>query len=276
FATGDFANTVHQRRAGDVAIDHAVGARRHVALRALAGVGEDDDACPVLVGSREDGVEVGVKASGNDQHRGAKLVERHEHLLGSLRLRHYAHLVFYGQHLGDASAENRLIVGQNKFQHGSRSRLTVANEFVRIDYASDAPVVPGLGAGVGLIGPHDAAAALNHNIFLAAGDFRRQGDLKLYGRADLECSVGADVHTGGTQIAGHAATGVTHSIFPVNLDRQLQRKPFPGTRFGHDSSSAVALRCNLNAENQARKPSQKSRNSSPKADEQLFGVYHGK
>jgi hypothetical protein len=28
----------------------------------------------------------------------------------------------------------------------------------------------------------------------------------------------------------------------MNLDRQLQRKPFPGTRFGHDSSSAVALR----------------------------------
>jgi hypothetical protein len=31
----------------------------------------------------------------------------------------------------------------------------------------------------------------------------------------------------------------------MNLDRQVQRKPFPGTRFGHDSSSAHALRFNL-------------------------------
>src|SRR5208283_626411 len=130
-----------------------------------------------------------------------------------------------------------------------RSRLSVANEFVRIDYASDAPAVPGFGAGIGLIGPHDAAAALNHNILLAARDFRRQGDLKLYGRADIERSVGADVHAGGAQIAGHAATGVTRGIFPMNLDRQLQRKPFPGTRFGHDSSSALALRLNPKPEN---------------------------
>jgi hypothetical protein len=45
---------------------------------------------------------------------------------------------------------------------------------------------PDFGAGIGLIGPHHAAAALNHNIVLAAGNFGRQGDLKLYGRADLE------------------------------------------------------------------------------------------
>jgi hypothetical protein len=30
----------------------------------------------------------------------------------------------------------------------------------------------------------------------------------------------------------------------MNLDRQMQRKPFPGTRFGHDSSSALAPRFN--------------------------------
>src|SRR4029077_4081203 len=180
FAAGDLADTVHQCWAGDVAINHAMGARRHVALRALASVGEDNYAGLVLVRSREDGVEIGVETSGNDQHGGAKLVERHEHLLGSLRLGHNAHFVFYSQHLGDASAKNRLIVGQNKLQHGSHSRLTIANEFVRIDYASDAPAVSGLGAGIGLIGPHHAAAALNHNIILATRYFRRQSDLKLY------------------------------------------------------------------------------------------------
>src|SRR5208282_3648905 len=126
----------------------------------------------------------------------------------------------------------------------NRSRLTVANEFVRIDDASDAPVVPGFGAGVRLIGPHYAAAALYYNIFLAARHFRRQGDFKLDGRADLERCVGANVHTGGTQIAGHAAADLTRGIFLMNLYRQMQRKPFPGTRFGHDSSSAVALRFN--------------------------------
>jgi hypothetical protein len=114
FAARDLADTVHQRRAGDVPINHAMRSRRHVALRALARVGEHDHASFVLVGSREDGVEVGVETSGNDQHCGAKLVERHEHLLGSLRLGHNAHLVFNGQHFGDASSENRLIIGQNK------------------------------------------------------------------------------------------------------------------------------------------------------------------
>ena len=52
-----------------------------------------------------------MEASGNDEDGGAKFVERHKHLLGSLRLRHNAHFVFYGQHLGDAGAEYRLIVG---------------------------------------------------------------------------------------------------------------------------------------------------------------------
>jgi hypothetical protein len=61
-----------------------------------------------------------------------------------------------------------------------RSWLTVANEFVRIDYASDAPVIPGPGAGIGLIGPHHAAAALNNNIVFATCYLGRQGDFKLY------------------------------------------------------------------------------------------------
>jgi hypothetical protein len=60
-----------------------------------------------------------------------------------------------------------------------RSRLTVSHEFVRIDYASDAPVISGGGVGR-LIGPHHAAAALNDDIFFAAGDLWRQSNFKLY------------------------------------------------------------------------------------------------
>src|ERR1035438_292423 len=153
------------------------------------------------------------------------------------------------------------------------SQLTVANEFVGIDYASDAPVVPGFGAGIGLIGPHHAAAALNHNIVLAARNVRRQGNLKLDGRADLERCVGADVNAGGAQIAGHA-TGFTRGIFLMNLDRQMQRKPFPGTRFGHDSSSALALRFNRKPENQGRNQARKPQIPSPKPNEQLTALYH--
>ena len=117
----------------------------------------------------------------------------------------------------------------------ANSPLTVANKFVGIDYASDAPAMSGFGAGIRLIGPHHAAAALNHNIVLAAGDFRWKGDFKFDGRADLQRCVGADVNTGGAKIAGHAS-GFNRGIFLMNLDRQVQRKPFPGTRFGHDSS----------------------------------------
>jgi hypothetical protein len=153
-----------------------------------------------------------------------------------------------------------------------RSRLTVANEFVRIDYASDAPIVPGFGACIGLIGPHHAAAALNDHILLAARYLRRQSDFKLYGGTDLKGSVGANVNSGSTQIAGHPAAGFTRGIFLMNLDRQLQRKPFPGTCFGHDSSSAVALRSNGKAEKQAGN----NENSQLKNDEQLTALYHGK
>jgi hypothetical protein len=130
-------------------------------------------------------------------------------------------------------------------------QLTITNKLVRIDYASDAPVLSGRGTGTRLIGPDHTAAALNHNIVLAAGDFGRKGDLKLDGRADLERCIGADVNSGGAEIAGHAS-GFNRGIFLMNLDRQMQRKPFSGTRFGHDSSLvAVALRSKSKGKNKA-------------------------
>jgi hypothetical protein len=148
-----------------------------------------------------------------------------------------------------------------------RSQLTVANEFVRIDYASDAPVFSGAGVAIRFIGPDHAAAALNHNVVFAARYLGRKCDLKLYGRANLQGSIGANVNAGGTEIAGHAAR-VDYRIFLVNLDRQMQRKPFSGTRFSHDSSSAPALRFKSKPEDQ------KFANS--KLDEQLTALYHGK
>src|ERR1700684_767716 len=100
-----------------------------------------------------------------------------------------------------------------------RSRLTIANEFVRINHASNAPAVSGFGTGMGLVGPHHAAAALNDNIIFTAGNLGRQGDLKFYGRADFKSSIGANIHARGAEIASHAAMGVVRAIFPVNLDR---------------------------------------------------------
>ena len=86
-------------------------------LRALAGIGEHDDAGLGLVGGLHDGGKIVVKSRRHDQHGGAKLIQRHEHLLRSLRLRHDAHLVFHRQHFGDARAENCLVIGQNQFEH---------------------------------------------------------------------------------------------------------------------------------------------------------------
>ena len=86
---------------------------RHVPLRALARIGEDDHARLRLVRSLHDRGKVIVESRRDHQHRGAELVESHEHLFGRLRLSHDAHLVFNGQHFGDASSENRLIIGQD-------------------------------------------------------------------------------------------------------------------------------------------------------------------
>ncbi len=52
FATRDFAHAIDERWAGDIAIHDAMGACCHVALRALAGIGEDDNAGFILVGRR--------------------------------------------------------------------------------------------------------------------------------------------------------------------------------------------------------------------------------
>ena len=57
----------------------------------------------------------------NDQYGGAKFVQGHEHLLLGLRLRHDAHFIFDRQYFGDARAKDRLIVGQNQFEHCSLS-----------------------------------------------------------------------------------------------------------------------------------------------------------
>ena len=91
-------------------------------LRALAGIGQDDDAGLRLVGALHDGGKVVVESRRNHQYRGAKLIQRHEHLFRSLRLGHDAHLVFHRQHFGDARPEDCLVVGQNQFEHFQRSR----------------------------------------------------------------------------------------------------------------------------------------------------------
>src|SRR5260370_14452214 len=105
------------------------------------------------------------------------------------------------------------------FNMDQRSLSGVANELIRINDAGDAAVLISRSASSRLIGPYNAAAALNDNVFLAPGDLGRQGDFKLHRRADLERSVGTNIDTGGAQIAGDAA-GLASGIALIDLDRQ--------------------------------------------------------
>ena len=98
-----------------------MGAVGHVLLRALPGIGQDDDASPGFVGGLHDGGKVVVESCRYHQHGGAKLIQGHEHLFRILRLGHDAHLIFHGQHLRDARPEDRLIIRQNQFEHFQRS-----------------------------------------------------------------------------------------------------------------------------------------------------------
>jgi hypothetical protein len=52
-----------------------------------------------LVAPLHNGVEVGLKSTRDDEHGRPELIERREHLLGSLRLCHDAHFVFDRQNL---------------------------------------------------------------------------------------------------------------------------------------------------------------------------------
>src|SRR5205807_7961592 len=75
-----------------------------------------------------------------DQHCGTELVQRHEHLFGCLRLGHNAHLIFHGKHFGDARPEDRLVIGQNQFEH--LSALRKIYEFLTNSYESITQATP--------------------------------------------------------------------------------------------------------------------------------------
>src|SRR5581483_12141038 len=120
-----------------VPINNSVRAGAHIFLRALASIAEHYNSRADFIRRLHNGVEVAVKPASHHQNCGAEFVESHKHLLRSLRLRNDAHLVFYGQHLGDARAKNSLVVGQNEFQHWlSTSRLRLTNKIVSIDHTS--------------------------------------------------------------------------------------------------------------------------------------------
>ena len=144
-----------------------MGAGRHVFLRTLAGIAQHHNPGADFRRALQYRVEVVVKASGNNQHSRAELVERHEHLLGRLGLRDDAHLVFDRENFCDPRAKNSLVVCQNEFQHCLRtSRLRLANKIVRVNYASHTLVL----AGPGVLA-HHTAFALHYNVLGAAGEF---------------------------------------------------------------------------------------------------------
>ena len=97
-----------------------------------------------------------------------------------------------------------------------------------------------MGPPVGLVGAYYTAPALDDYAFFGPGHFRRQSDLELDGRADIQRGVRADVHSGGAQVSGDSA--VLAALFRlVNLDRQFQGKAFPRPRIGHKTSSLLPI-----------------------------------
>src|SRR4051812_5348574 len=63
------------------------------------------------------GGQAGMGINAKDHDRCMKLFQRHHHFFGVFRLRHNAQIVFHGQHLGRAGAEDCLVVSQNDLQH---------------------------------------------------------------------------------------------------------------------------------------------------------------
>src|SRR5215831_2481612 len=60
-------------------------------------------------------------------------------------------------------------------------RLALANKIIRVNYTSDAVLVPALG-----VLSHDATLALHDYILVAAGQLRRKRDFKFHIRANLK------------------------------------------------------------------------------------------
>src|ERR1019366_6809282 len=94
---------------------------------------------------RHNSGKVAMESRSHHQHRGTKLVQCHEHLFRGLGLGHNAHLIFHRQHFGNAGPEDRLVIGQNQFEHvvnAPKSPLQNDYEFLTNSYESITQATP--------------------------------------------------------------------------------------------------------------------------------------
>jgi hypothetical protein len=92
----------------------------------------------------------------------------------------------------------------------------VADEIVGVDHAGHTSCLRG--TAVGLVGAYYTAPALDDYAFFGSCHFRRQSDLELNRRSNVESGVRSDIHPGGAQVAGNSAV-FSGLVRLVNLDR---------------------------------------------------------
>src|SRR5579863_6622275 len=120
----------------------------------------------------------------------------------------------------------------------SLSMLRVPHKLIRINHARHTFTI---GARPRWISAHHSPLALNHHILLPARYIRRQRDLKFHRRPYLQRRVRAYIYSRRAQISRQSLRIAARRL-AMQLDRQLQRKPFSGPCFfGHSPSSFVAL-----------------------------------
>jgi hypothetical protein len=82
--------------------------------------------------------------------------------------------------------------------------------------------------------------ALHHYILFGSGHLWRQGDFKLDVRTHFQRGICPDVDSGGAKVSRH--TAMLPPLFrSMNLDGQFQGESFPRPRFGHKTSSFLAV-----------------------------------
>src|SRR5579864_4595098 len=114
--------------------------------------------------------------------------------------------------------------------------LSVPYELVGVDHAGYAA----FSAASRFIRAYYPPFTLEGYVLFSARYFWRQRNFKLHGRSNIQRSVGADVDAGGAQVSGCSLCIAARLCF-MNLNRQMQGKPFScPCFFGHSSSSVLA------------------------------------
>jgi hypothetical protein len=125
-----------------------------------------------------------------------EFLDRYHCLFGGLRLGYDANIIFHGENLCDACAEDCLIVSENNFQHLFTSDFVITQEFIALNHTGDA----GSPEFLIFIAANHATVAMEAHILSSCDGCGGNRDFKFDRRINLQAAINPEIHTGSADI----------------------------------------------------------------------------